>query len=442
MPRRFVLSLLAAALASCASEPQAADDDAVAIYRSLNGRFPTLPKLVLDAFVEMPADPAPVKAAVDAYAPLLDELARATRAPRCSWTYSTPPKLGVDYPLDYIMTAGRLLSVRAQLRLDQGAVGPAVDDLLSLSKFGSDLLQDRMIIGNLLGILNSVFSCDRLRGPIRDGSLAPADLERIERHLRLLVRRYPPFDTVLLNERNAACSLIDEVAETGLSAAVRRISGSTDEEKEQPWMVGRWEEWLRGILNKDRERSRRIIIERWDEQLAKLSAYCKGPLNSRPKTFDRDQIVTKEHTQRMGMHALGLAGEGSLLDAADLLLGLWVPAMAKIPQHFAKGRLWLEITRLGCALELHRLKTGSYPRELRGLGEEPEDPYDGKSLKYRRVVTPDGEGFVLAAAGPLEDSDARMRFLAEECDFDLAKYYATYDDGDTDAITFGVFRHR
>jgi hypothetical protein len=247
---------------------------------------------------------------------------------------------------------------------------------------------------------------------------------------------------VLLNERNAAHSLIDEVAETGLSAALRRISGSAGDDSEQPWTVDRWGEWVRAALNKDRERSRKIILERWGEQFANLSPYRKGLLNSRPKMFDKDQIVTKEHLRRMGTYAQGLGGEGSLPDVADLLLALWVPARTKIPRHFAKGRLRLEITRLGCALELFPVKHGAYPKELRELGEEPEDPYDGKRLKYRRVLTPEGEGFVLAAADPLEDSDARMRFLAEECDFDLGKYYATYDDGDIDAITLGVFRGR
>ena len=209
-------------------------------------------------------------------------------------------------------------------------------------------------------------------------------------------------------------------------------------------MARKWEEWLRATIAKDRERARRIIVERWDEQLARLSPYRKGPLNSRPKTFDRNQVITPEHMQRMGLHALGVGGggDGSLVDAADLLFSLWVPALTKMPHHFAKGRLWLEITRLGCTLELHRLKTGSYPGELRDLGEEAEDPFDGGTLKYRRVVTPEGEGYVIAAAGPKADSDARIRFLSEDCRFDPGNYLAKDNDDGTDAYTFGAFRRR
>src|SRR5262245_15627805 len=149
--RRLATPALALALLSCAAD-QRIDGDAVPFYRALAGRFRKLPECVDKAFVGEPADSAEVEAAIAPYAPLLADLARATRMSRCEWTPSGPLLLGIDYPIDYSLTVSRLLLVRADIRMERGATREALEDMLVLSQFGSDLQQDRPLIANLMGI--------------------------------------------------------------------------------------------------------------------------------------------------------------------------------------------------------------------------------------------------------------------------------------------------
>jgi hypothetical protein len=441
---RVPCALLVTALFSCAAEAPpspSVTEDAVSIYRALNKQFPKLPDCVRKAFDGEKIDIAEVDAAIASYDSLLEQLARATRAPGCSWTYTGTLMLTVDYPLDYVLIAARLLSVRAGRRLERGALPNALEDLKVLSIFGNHLQQDRPVVGNLLGMICVTWACDSLRAWNRDGRLDRPALEFLEAHFRLLAQRTATFDTLLRNERNAAISLIDEIINVGLFETLRRFTKEVKEEKDEPWIVRGWETWVRDTLKKDPERAKRVIAERWDEHLARLSPYCRGPLNSRPKTFEQDD-VSQDVKKRMGMHALGLGagGDDALKDVGDLLFMLWVPGLAKIPRHFAIARLYPELTRLGCTLELHRLKTGSYPERLGDVCEVPEDPFDGGTLKYRRVSMPEGEGFVLAAAGPDTDHEARIHHLIDACAFDATKFEEKY--GETAAYTFGVFRRR
>jgi hypothetical protein len=55
------------------------------------------------------------------------------------------------------------------------------------------------------------------------------------------------------------------------------------------------------------------------------------------------------------------------------------------------------------------------------------------------VVSADGEGYVVTAAGPKADAEQRIRVLAEECGFDKV-LYERRGYGDTDFFTFGVLR--
>lgn len=129
----------------------------------------------------------------------------------------------------------------------------------------------------------------------------------------------------------------------------------------------------------------------------------------------------------------------AIQDVADLVFILWMPALDRVAENHAKTLAMLETTASACRLEVYRLRTGSYPEQLAQVGRASKDPYDGRSLKYRRVVNPAGEGYVIAAAGPQDDAEIRIRVLAEICGFDK-ELYERRGYGNSEAYTFGVFR--
>jgi hypothetical protein len=88
---------------------------------------------------------------------------------------------------------------------------------------------------------------------------------------------------------------------------------------------------------------------------------------------------------------------GPLERARYLLFFLMTPALNELERTYAYGQTLLDQTRLGCALERHRLARGSFPASLDALvpgliPAEPRDVMTGEPLHYR--PTADG-GYVL-----------------------------------------------
>jgi len=71
----------------------------------------------------------------------------------------------------------------------------------------------------------------------------------------------------------------------------------------------------------------------------------------------------------------------------------------------------VSLARVACALERHRLATGSYPEKLDGLTPRfidrlPPDPVNGEPLKYRRDAP---DRFILYSVGAnLKDDGGRV----------------------------------
>lgn len=444
---RLGVGVLAVALASCAGpgEGLPAVEDGGPVYRSLNGRFPKIPACIDDAFEGRKTDPAEVDAALASVGPLLDELARATRAIRCTWTYDRPPSIADEYPLDFVFNAAKPLVIRGRRRIRSGAVGAGLEDLAVLSKFGSDLSQDRWLIGHLLGLICQYWACDELRTWIRSGPLETSRLREMDEHLRLLLGRFPTFNARLRHEKEMSLSLLEGIRDLGVDEVVRRVAKDKSEPKEPHPIMTLWEEWLRKTLSKDLDRVRETVSRRWDVLLAPFEQEVRLPLNSQRLAEKVAEVKAggRELSRRMARTALG-AGAGeeqATMDLADLLFRLWFPSSEKAVENHAKVRLVLEMTALSCRLELHRTTFGRYPENLKEAGKNPSDPYDGTVLRYRRIATPEGEGYVLAGAGPKNDAETRIRVLAEECKFDPDLFEKKgYENAEF--YTFGVFRRR
>jgi len=442
MNLRCPVLVLCATLAGCVSSGTQSDEDAAPRYRALQGRFPKIPEVILAAFDHERTDPADVDAAIASYEPLLEELSRVSRVGPCTWSYDTPPNITMTYPLDYALDAGKLFVVRSQRRLDVGARRTSLEDLLVLEKFGSDLLQDRWTIGKLIGVILGHWASWELQERLSAGRLDQADLERTRTSLAPLLQRVPDSTAFLRDERKMALPLLDEIRDLGLDEVVRRVAGETKRTEDAPAIVAAWHEWLQTILRKDIEHAKRRISERWDELSAPIEKAHRETLNS--KELERQMAALKERSRalsdRMARRALGFVPEGDdgLNDVADLLFRLWVPALEKAAVKLAEYRLVLEMTHLACSLELRRIASGSYPDTPDIL---PQDPFVGGPIRYRRIVRPEGEGYVLGAAGHADDAEERMRVYSEECDFDRERF-AKKSNAGAEWYSFGVFRRR
>lgn len=84
-----------------------------------------------------------------------------------------------------------------------------------------------------------------------------------------------------------------------------------------------------------------------------------------------------------------------------VLSAIFMPALDRIPIRFTAAQSHASMAVLACALERHRLATGSHPAELSGLSSkmlerQPMDPLTGEAFKYRLS---EGGSFVLYSVG-------------------------------------------
>lgn len=93
-----------------------------------------------------------------------------------------------------------------------------------------------------------------------------------------------------------------------------------------------------------------------------------------------------------------------------LLFFLMTPALNELERTYAYGQTLLDETRLGCALERHRLAQGSFPALLDALAPSfipavPRDVMDGEPLHYR--PTDDGGYLLYSVAWNLTDDGGK-----------------------------------
>jgi hypothetical protein len=95
---------------------------------------------------------------------------------------------------------------------------------------------------------------------------------------------------------------------------------------------------------------------------------------------------------------------------------MFMPALGGASARFAQGQAAVDMARVACALERHRLAHGQYPERLDALVPQfipklPHDIINGQPLNYRRNA--DG-AFVLYSVGWNETDDGGRTVLTKK----------------------------
>jgi hypothetical protein len=129
------------------------------------------------------------------------------------------------------------------------------------------------------------------------------------------------------------------------------------------------------------------------------------------------QIVSPEQVRRTS--AL-IETQAHRRSPYDLFTGMLIPALDKAAKKFAQVQSYVNLARIACALERHRLARNNYPETLAALVPQfitqlPHDIINGEPLKYHR--TDDGQ-FVLYSVGWNETDDGGVVGLTKNGNFD------------------------
>jgi hypothetical protein len=188
------------------------------------------------------------------------------------------------------------------------------------------------------------------------------------------------------------------------------------------------------LLRSERTLARRVFERRWREGVSQNLEEARKPFTPGDRRDDRTGEAEKLRLLWVEMlrFAFGSGNdpEPLLVATADFLFEIVCPCLALVRKKHALGRLKLETMRTWCLIELHRQRTGRYPKSLEAIGHVPLDPYDGGVLKYVRVDRASRpEGFVITTAGEKGDHHERARAI-EESGFDLDLYRESWPDAE------------
>jgi len=148
------------------------------------------------------------------------------------------------------------------------------------------------------------------------------------------------------------------------------------------------------------------LAKRYQEQLFQMANPAKHFISRPSVEAFRSAIDSKLSSRMFGVH-----------DALALMLG---SAISETARKFAADQNAVDLAKVACALERHRLAHGEYPENLAALVPEylpalPPDVVNGQPLQYRRL--PEGR-FVLYSLGWNGKDDGGVVVLRDNRYFD------------------------
>lgn len=293
--------------------------------------------------------------------------------------------------------ACRLLSVRATLRVGEGRVDEAWEDLLAGHRLARHISQSPMVMEGLMSLaMEGVIA----RGQvvlIHYGELSPGQIRRIEEDVSELPAR--GFGKASLTYGDRLQTIDSIVCLSQLTFAFEEFEGSREREIGQKLFgaAGRaaidWDEILRitnwyydrvdEAIDRPSYAARREAIRELETTLDDACEQSRG-MGRFLRSFLSFRSPKKTFSWHFGHMHLGLLHSSTLC-----LIEAEVRGMA--------NRRMMQIAMAAAA---YRAEYGVYPESLDRvrdyLEEVPVDPYSDQPFRYRL----DGDGYVLYAVGP------------------------------------------
>ena len=380
--------------------PHRSANDHLVMGRLDAGTFTDLPACALfyrgnTNYPQAAPEAAPAQVILTAlgrFGPELKELREAAAArpeSRFPVHYEEVPSWGILLPhLSRVKSLTMLCQMRATALLDAGQPAAAFDDLSLGLRLSDSLRSEPLLIDHLVRIAALGFDLQTVREGLLRHAWSEGQLTEIEGYLAQ-VNLLAEYKHVMYGERACATEGIDYLRRRGFRAdpdALSAIGG------------GEGSPALR-LIPSGMFRQNMLTISRFFEDL------------TLPAVDERARRVSPELSMK-GQRAIEEMRRGPYTLMAKLLL----PALGNAVRKSAVMQTYLDATRVGCALERHRLANGKLPASLDGLvprflAAVPSDVINGRPLRYR--PDPDG-GYVVYSVGWNQTDDGGVLAWSKE----------------------------
>lgn len=309
--------------------------------------------------------------------------------------------------LQELREAARLLKARAMLRLQEGDLDAAWQDLLTCHRLGRSAAQDPTLIGALVGIAIDSVAINGDTWIAADDRLSAAAAERIVADLQTLEPFPPMVESLDTAERFAFLDAVCAVASGRASLSDLTGDGSV----EPPGWVTRtaaallvdWD----SILRKG---------NRWYDRMVATAEL--GTYRERREAF----AVIEGDLDRLGASVRDAGNVWSAIispratvseQLGNVFVSLLLPALSAAMEAEGRAMALGRMNEVTFAMAAYRAEHGNYPATLADLEREqktplPRDPFSEEAFRYRR----EGQGFVVYSVGPnLRDDEGKVYYL-------------------------------
>ncbi len=353
----------------------------------------------------------------------LNLVVEATRRPRYYAPLLTDGESGmvVEVLLPTLLgmrEVSQVLRIRAMLRLKQGKIDAAWQDLLACHRLARLVAQGPTLVDGLVAIVIEHSACMGDAALSHHGKLAEDEARGYGREIRQLAPLPPMADRIDVAERymylDAVCSvaanggagLQDLLALSGdlpspVDRSVTRLLGRTAIDWNSILKRGNaWYDRLVAAAHMPRGTERNRAIAAFEQALEDLAAKS-GDWKSLAGSFFLGKSPRTVISERLG----------------NIFIALLLPAVSQVVFAEERSAVLLDLAEISFALAAHRAAEGEYPRELDALvpdylAQLPSDPFGDGGYRYQTV----GRGFQIYSLGRNRTDDGGVSLFDESDD--------------------------
>ena len=293
--------------------------------------------------------------------------------------------------------AAQALTARAMLRVDEGKVDKAWEDLLACHRLARLAGQGPTLVEALVAIAVDGRACAGDQGLLQHARLAPAQIAAIRADLDKLPPLPKMVDRINVAERFFYLDCAGMVAREGFSSLSVVAGGGKRE----------------GILDSLVDSAAKMVVD-WDQVLRMgntwydrmVEAYGKPTRAERQKALGkidddlRQLAMSIKDYESLGLSMLGGPRYAISERVGQIFVCLLLPAVSSAASAEDRGAMQFDLTRLAFALAAFRADRGTYPARLADLvpkyvAKVPKDIFSAAELHYR----PEGDGYLLYSVG-------------------------------------------
>ena len=293
--------------------------------------------------------------------------------------------------------AARALTARAMLRVDEGKLDEAWEDLLACHRLARLVGQGPTFIEGLVTIAMDRMACAGDQGLLQHARPTPAQIARMRADLDKLPPLPKMVDKINLGERFVYLDGVGMIAREGFGALTNLSYDSKPKSLYESLMDSTamtaidWDQVLR-------------MGNSWYDRMA--DAYGKPTRAERQSALGKiDGDLRKLTKEAKDWKSLGLSMLGGPQKAiserlGQILVGLISPAVLAASIVDDRATMQFDLTRLAFALAAYHADRGTYPARLADLApkyvvEVPKDMFNASELHYRQ----EGGGYLLYSVG-------------------------------------------